>query len=134
MKAIQGVTLLLAVLVLISCTRGSGVFSLSPVFSTFAPVRASEVGRCIKANWKLSARDFRVVASGGTIRISAVSYFKGVPVGARLQRRSNGTSIEYFERRAAPARYLSDVQRCIRSSMTASAGPGNAPAERAADD
>lgn len=120
MKAIQGATLLLAVLALISCTRGSGVFSLSPVFSTFAPVRASVVGRCIKSNWTLSARDFRWTASGGTIRISAISYFKGVPVGARLERRSNGTSVEYFERRAAPARYLSDVRGCIQSSMTAS--------------
>ncbi|WP_157025326.1 hypothetical protein [Paraburkholderia heleia] len=114
MKRIDCCVLLFGGLLLVACTRGGGVFALAPAFSMHSRTPKSMVAACIWSYWQQSARKPHFSASHGVVRISARSYFKGVPFGALLRPQHGGTMVEYFESRVAPERYLADLKRCAR--------------------
>lgn len=125
LKAIHTIAPLFVCLVLVACSHKEDVFSLAPAFSAISDAKETIVAECIASYWKQSTRHLTMTSSRGVVHISARSYFRGIPFGARLRPKSHGTVVEFYERRTVPRRYLALLQGCARLNL------GSANADRA---
>ncbi|WP_434667144.1 hypothetical protein P5W99_38360 [Paraburkholderia sp. A3BS-1L] len=125
LKAIHMIVPLFVCLALVACSRKEGVFSLAPAFSALSDAQETIVAECIASYWKQSTRHLTMTSSRGVVHISARSYFRGIPFGARLQHKSHGTVVEFYERRTVPRRYLALLRGCVQLNR------GGASADRA---
>ncbi|WP_277189662.1 hypothetical protein [Caballeronia sp. BR00000012568055] len=111
------VCVLIALLLLASCSQDDRMFAMTPVFKTLTDADEPTVAACIASRWKSGTRDFSRIDDGNVIRLRAQTFFDGVSIGVRVQPAAGKTRIEYFERRYADRIYIQMIRGCVQDSM-----------------
>lgn len=99
--------------VLTSCSRSQGVFEGVPIYSGVTPQDVPSVVECIAERWKRSTRGMHRSNSGAAVRLQGETFFRGVPIGARVFRAAGRTHVQFFQERSTDHIYMSFIKGCL---------------------
>lgn len=105
--------LMLGCAVLTSCSRSQGVFEGVPFYSGVTRQDMPSVVECIADRWKRSTRGMRRSDSGATVQLQGETFFRGVPIGARVFRTVGRTHVQFFQERSTDHIYMSFIKGCL---------------------
>lgn len=105
--------LVLGCAVLTSCSRSQGVFEGAPFYSGVTPQDVPSVVECIAERWKRSTRGMHRSDSDAAVQLQGETFFRGVPIGARVFRAAGHTHVQFFQERSTDHIYMSFIKGCL---------------------
>jgi hypothetical protein len=89
------------------------VFSGAPQYSGVSEKSLSSVVECIAGRWERSTRHLHRTHIGATVRLQGRTLFRDVPIGVKITRGIQQTTVEFFEARSADRIYVAFVKSCL---------------------
>ncbi|SIO72729.1 hypothetical protein SAMN05444172_9208 [Burkholderia sp. GAS332] len=96
-----------------SCSRPDPVFSTAPQYSGASEKSLSSLVACIAGEWERSTRHLRHTRVGATVRLEGKTLFRGVPIGVKITRGIEQTTVQFFETRPADHIYVAFIKSCL---------------------
>lgn len=96
-----------------SCSRPDPLFSTAPQYSGALEKSLSSVVACIAGRSERSTRHLRRTRVGATVRLAGRTLFRGVPIGVKITRGIQQTTVQFFETRSADHIHVAFIKSCL---------------------